>query len=139
MTGSRLLLVEDTPEDSLFFRKALVQAGLQCSLEVLSDGQRVVDRLVEGDGPLPSRVVLDLKLPGLSGLEILAWIRAHPGLQHLPVIILTSSQVPSDVHTANVLGVAAFLVKPVSFKSLVEVVQGIAERWKIPIAAADPK
>jgi len=50
----------------------------------------------------------------------------------MPAIILTSSQVPSDIQKANALGVDAFLVKPVSFRSLVEVVQGIAERWRIP-------
>ena len=67
-------------------------------------------------------------------LEILAWVRAHPVLAALPVIILTSSQVPSDIHKADALGVDAFLVKPVSFKALVDIVHEIAGRWKIPVA-----
>ncbi len=59
---------------------------------------------------------------------------AHPVLAPLPVIILTSSEVPSDIQQASALGVDAFLVKPVSFKNLVDVVVGIAGRWKIPVA-----
>ena len=136
MSLSRVLLVEDSPEDILFFRKACAQAGWTWPLEVVKDGQEAVDSLSarQGSDTCPSHLILDLKLPGVSGLQILEWIRAHPVLATLPVIILTSSQVPSDIHQASALGVDAFLVKPVSFKALVDVVHEIAARWKIPVA-----
>lgn len=136
MSHPKILLVEDSPEDVLFFKKAFVQAGLICSLEVANDGQEAMDRLASGAGTDPSHVILDLKVPRFSGLEVLSWIRSHPLLVRMPAIILTSSQVPSDIQKATALGVDAFLVKPVSFRSLVEVVQGIADRWKIPTGLA---
>jgi CheY-like chemotaxis protein len=132
MSSPKILLVEDSSEDVLFFKKAFVQAGLVCSLEVATDGQEAMERLAAGVGTDPSHVVLDLKLPRFSGLEVLSWIRSHPVLDRMPVIILTSSQLPTDIQKATALGIDAFLVKPVSFRDLVGVVHGIADRWKIP-------
>src|SRR5258708_26045381 len=87
-------------------------------------------------GTDPSHVILDLKVPRFSGLEVQSWIRSHPVIVGMPAIILTSSQVPSDIQKATALGVDAFLVKPVLFRNLVEVVTGIAERWRIPTGLA---
>jgi DNA-binding response OmpR family regulator len=78
-------------------------------------------------------VVLDLKLPRKSGLEVLAWIRSHATLGKTPVIVLTSSEVQSDLQGAQSLGVDAYLVKPLTFAELVEVVRTIAERWKLGV------
>ena len=132
MNSPRILLVEDSSEDVLFFKKAFIQAGLVSSLDVATDGQEAMERLSAGAGTDHSHVLLDLKLPRFSGLEVLSWIRTHPVLADLPVIILTSSQLPMDVQKATSLGIDAFLVKPVSFRDLVEVVRGIGERWRIP-------
>jgi two-component system response regulator len=136
MSEPRLLLVEDSSEDVLFFRRAVREAGLGCSLEVAADGQEAINRLQVGGEMALSHVILDLKLPRMSGLEILAWMRSRPDLRERPVIILTSSQVPSDIQKASELGIDAFLVKPVSFRELVDVVRVIADRWKFPTAAA---
>jgi len=137
MTAPRVLLVEDSKEDVLFFRRAVAQAGWECVLEVAVDGQEAIRRLSATDAPeSPTHAVLDLKMPRVSGLEVLAWIRAHPTLGRLPVAILTSSQVASDVSQAEALGIDAFLVKPVSFKGLLDIVRSIGERWKIPVAIA---
>jgi len=142
MSPPLILLVEDSPEDVLFFKKALAQAGLKCDLEVVNDGMQAVDRLSACDAaqladpaPCPTHVVLDLKMPRMSGIEVLAWIRAHRTFRKLPAIILTSSQVASDLNKAQTLGVDAFLVKPVTFKGLVDIVGIIGERWKIPMGA----
>lgn len=125
----RILLVEDNAEDVLFFKRALKQTRLACVLETAEDGQRAVEKLEESDS---FHVLLDLKLPRKSGLEVLEWIRHHPGLKGLPVIILTSSELRNDYNRAQELGVDAFFVKPVSVKGLTDVVRAIAERWKIP-------
>jgi len=132
----RILLVEDSSEDVLFFQRAAAKAGLRCSLEVVENGQLAIDRLSAGDSPKPTHILLDLKMPLVSGLDVLAWIRSHPDVATLPVIILTSSQLASDSSRANELGVDAFLVKPVSSRALLEIVREIAERWNIPVEIA---
>jgi two-component system response regulator len=132
----RILLVEDSSEDVLFFKRAAAKAGLRCSLEVVQNGQLAIDRLSAGPSPLPTHILLDLKMPLVSGLEVLAWIRSHPDVATLPVIILTSSQLSSDSSRANELGVDAFLVKPVSSKALLDIVREIAGRWNIPVGIA---
>lgn len=137
MSSARILLVEDSGEDVLFFKKAIAKAGWSCALDVARDGQEAIDRL-SAPQPPPSHVLLDLKMPNVSGLEVLAWIRSQPAFVKLPVIVLTSSQLPSDVGRANVLGIDDFLVKPVTFKELLEIVHGIARRWKIPVNPASP-
>lgn len=93
-----ILLVEDNPDDVMFLGRAFEKAGCPVSLRVIADGQEAVDYL-GGAGryadrkehPLPIRVLLDLKLPNHSGLEILEWLRGHPDLKDLRVIVLTSS------------------------------------------------
>jgi two-component system response regulator len=136
VSAVRILLVEDSTEDVLFFKRAAAKAGLRCSLEVVENGQLAIDLLSADAAPKPTHVHLDLKMPLVSGLEVLAWIRSHPAVATLPVIILTSSQLASDSSRANELGVDAFLVKPVSSKALLEIVREIAGRWNIPVEIA---
>lgn len=137
MSGRTILLVEDNFEDIAFFNRAFGKAALDCGLRVADDGQSAVEILsAEAETPDPSRslyVVLDLKLPRKSGLEVLAWIRAHPRLKPLPVIVLTSSDLPSDKAQARALGIDAFMVKPLTSAGLKETILEIAARWKIPV------
>jgi CheY-like chemotaxis protein len=114
-----LLLVEDSPDDVFFMQYALRQAGLDCPLYVVTDGQQAVDYL-SGVGqyadrasfPLPTVIFLDLKLPFLSGFEVLAWMRNQPRLRHLPVIILSGSSEDRDKEKARQLGAISYQVKP---------------------------
>jgi two-component system response regulator len=131
-----ILLVEDDPEDVRFFKRAAEKAGLDCRLVVAEDGQIAVDRLSSReDGP--THVLLDLKLPRKSGLEVLEWIRSHSTLGKTPVIVLTSSEVQSDLQRAHGLGVDAYLVKPLTSAELEGVVRRIADRWNIGPGAPD--
>lgn len=139
MSGPTILLVEDDPDDVAFFKRALAKAGLSCDLRVAEDGQQAMDQLSAGSDSgkasasrKPSHVLLDLKLPRKSGLEVLEWIRSHATLGRMPVIVLTSSELPSDVEQAQALGVDAYLVKPLSSMALLDTVRKIADRWKIP-------
>ena len=131
MSAPTILLVEDNSEDVSFFKRALVKAGLSWTLRVAEDGQKAVEQLSAGPPP-PSHVVLDLKLPKKSGLEVLAWIRSHPVLNPLPVIVLTSSDLPADIQKAQSLGIDAYLVKPLTTNALVDTVRQIARRWNFP-------
>ena len=131
MSDLTILLVEDNPEDVSFFKRALSKAGLSWNIRVAEDGQKAMDQLSIGSaGPPPWHVLLDLKLPKKSGLEVLAWIRGHPTLRQLPVIVLTSSDVPADVEEAQSLGIDAYIVKPLTTSGLVDSVRQIARRWE---------
>jgi CheY-like chemotaxis protein len=130
MSEPIVLLVEDDPEDVLFFKRSLVKAGFSWNVRVAEDGQKAVDQL-SGPASGLSHVLLDLKLPVKSGLEVLEWIRKHPALGSLPVIVLTSSDVPSDVERARSLGVDAYLIKPLTTAALVDTIRTIADRWKL--------
>lgn len=137
MTIARLLLVEDSREDVLFFRRALDRVGLKCRIEVARDGRFAVDYLAAaGEQDRPTHVLLDLKMPRMSGLEVLAWIRASADYRRTPVMILTSSQIASDMDEAGALGIDAFHIKPVDFQGLIQIVRSIAERWAIPVETA---
>ena len=131
-----LLLVEDDPNDALFVRRALNKLGIGDRVRLARDGMEAVEYL-EGRGafadrkenPLPALILLDLKLPRKSGLEVLEWLRSVPGLQELPVAILTSSQEPGDVERARELGIVSYTVKPVDLHKLTRVVQSLGRLW----------
>src|SRR5215469_7608461 len=102
-----ILIAEDEEDYVLLLKKAFAQAEIQNPLYVVSTGKEMMAYL-KGDGqyanreeyPLPDLLLLDLKLPGFSGLEIIAWIRSHPGLSGLRVVVLTSSEEMRDVNDA---------------------------------------
>lgn len=130
-----LLLVEDNPDDVFLMRRALRKTGLNLLMQIVTDGRQALEYL-SGAGeyedrvryPLPSMVFLDLKLPYLNGFEVLEWIREHPELSDLDVSILTSSPEERDKETAQRLGARAYLVKPPTDASLLEVLENFRSR-----------
>lgn len=132
-----ILYVEDNLDDALFFRRALGKVGFDVPLETARDGEEAIAYL-RGEGPcldrskhpLPALIVLDLKLPRRSGLEVLAWLRGEPILRDIPVIILTSSREERDIRRARELGVDDYQVKPTHFEQLAHILNGIACRWR---------
>jgi DNA-binding response OmpR family regulator len=134
----RVLLVEDDESDVLFFERALRAHGAAIDLEVAKDGEQAVATLSKGNGqPLPDRIILDLKLPRRSGIEVLTWIRSNPALKHLSVSIMTSSGEPSDLARIRDLGIDEYIVKPVSYQGLLEIVGSLCTKWGI--SANQPK
>lgn len=133
-----VLLVEDDPDHVTLIQRAFAKANLVNPLRVVRDGEDAVDYL-SGKGayadrarhPLPSLILLDLKLPRKSGLEVLAWLRAEPGLKLTPVVVLSSSAESSDVQNAYALGVNSYLLKPVKFDDLLGMVKSIGMYWMI--------
>jgi CheY-like chemotaxis protein len=114
-----LLLVEDDENDVFFLRRALQSAGAAVQLHVASDGRQALDYLQGRDRyadrtahPLPTLVLLDLKVPYVSGLDVLRQIRSDPKLRKLIVVVFTSSSLDSDVAQAYEIGANSFLVKP---------------------------
>ncbi|MBD0314886.1 MAG: response regulator [Microcoleus sp. T3-bin5] len=132
-----ILLVEDNPVDVLLMQRAFRnEAFANTSLQIVRDGDAAVFYL-NGDGeysdrdryPLPAIILLDLKLPRRSGHEVLVWLKQHPELKRLPVVMLTSSRQTLDVKRAYDLGVNSYLVKPIGFASLLEMMQSFNEYW----------
>jgi len=136
---STVLLVEDDANDVFFLRRAFQKAGLPYPLQDVSDGEKATAYL-SGEPPyadrqqfpLPRLVMLDLKLPLKSGFEVLEWVRSQPCLKSLPVVILTSSNVPEDIAKAQMLKADQYLVKPTSPTELVEIVKALAQTWLAP-------
>ncbi|WP_341528720.1 response regulator [Nostoc sp. UHCC 0302] len=131
-----ILLAEDDSNQVLLIRRALRKANLTQSLHVVSDGETAISYLCgEGDYanresyPLPTLILLDLKMPRKSGFEVLAWLKQQPELRRLPVVVLTSSQETADIHKAYDLGVNSYLVKPVSFTDLTAMIKLLDAYW----------
>ncbi|HET7790157.1 MAG TPA: response regulator [Gemmatimonadales bacterium] len=133
-----ILLVEDDENDVLLIQRAFRNAKLANPLHVVRDGDSAVAYL-SGAGeyadrtahPLPELMLLDLKLPRKSGLEVLAWLRQESGIKRVPVVVLTSSRERRDVDKAYELGANSYLVKPVEFESLLEMVKTLGVYWMI--------
>ena len=132
-TALPILLIEDNPMDVDLTRRAFVRHNLTNPLEVLRDGQEALDFFSSwrmGD-LLPSVVLLDLKLPKVSGLEVLRIIREHSVLGTVPVVVLTSSSEDVDIHEAYLLGANSYIVKPVDFEKFIDVARQIELYWTV--------
>jgi hypothetical protein len=128
-----ILLVEDNPMDVDLTRRAFSRHNLANPLEVARDGQEALDLIAgwnEGN-VVPSVILLDLKLPRVSGLEVLRAIRAHPAFGTVPVVVLTSSSEDNDIHEAYSLGANSYIVKPVEFEKFIEVARQIELYWTV--------
>jgi CheY-like chemotaxis protein len=131
-----ILHVDDDPNDRLLVATAFRNVELPLSLRAEEDVEKSLAYLA-GIGaysnrdhyPIPALVLLDLRLPRKSGWEVLAWIRSQPGLNHLPVVILSSSQQESDVLTARQMGANDYFAKPVTLAPLREIVGQICSKW----------
>ncbi len=131
-----ILVVEDNPTDVLLIRRAFEKSKLVNPIQFVGDGDAAVDYLA-GRGayedrrrfPLPILILLDLKLPKRSGLEVLQWLRSQDTLKRLPVVILTSSKQDRDVNAAYDIGVNSYLVKPVEFDGLLEMLKTVNLYW----------
>lgn len=137
-----VFLVEDDPNDVFFFERAVLRSGFEIELRTAPDGLEAIrhlDAAMAHEPRPPYRlVVLDLNLPSRSGLEVLEWIRARPGLETLPVVILTSSLSAEDAETARRLGASAYHIKPAEPRQLAELVKQLFTQWLAagPAAAA---
>lgn len=137
-TEDTILLVEDNPKDVLLMQRAVRKAGIVNPLQIVNDGDAAVLYLSgqapyndRNSYPLPVLILLDLKLPRRSGAEVLMWLRQQPGIKRLPVVVLTASKEYIDINSVYDLGVNAYIVKPVVFNDLVEIVKTLNFHWII--------
>ena len=136
LSDPTILVVEDNPTDVMLIRRAFEKSKLANPVHVVGDGDAAVEYL-SGEGtyadrerfPLPILMLLDLKLPKRSGLEVLQWLRMQETLKRIPVVVLTSSQQDRDVNAAYDIGVNSYLVKPVEFDGLLQMLKTVNMYW----------
>jgi CheY-like chemotaxis protein len=138
MNRKTLLLVEDDPQDEKLMLRALKKINLGNEVDVVRDGQQALDYLfrqgeyADRSGPeLPVAVLLDINLPRLSGLEVLARLRDDPRTRLLPVVILTSSDADRDRLRSYESGANSFVRKPLDFAEFAETVARLGVYWVV--------
>lgn len=138
MNNKTILLVEDNPSDINLTKRAFEKGHITNNLVVAEDGQEALDYIF-GKGiyanrdisQLPTLILLDLKLPKVSGLEVLKRIRAAEIIKRLPVVILTSSKEDEDVAASYDLGVNSYIRKPIDFNQFVEAIKYLGLYWLV--------
>ena len=131
-----ILLADDDPEDCLLVQEALQESRLANELNVVKDGEELLDYLYcRGKytklihSPLPGLILLDLNMPKKDGREALKEIKAVPNLRCIPIVVLTTSKAEEDIYYTYDLGVSSYITKPVTFESLVDIMKALAIYW----------
>jgi len=128
-----ILLVEDSPPDARLVEEILRGGPVPKNVRIAGDGDEALSFLRrEGeflDAPRPSLVILDLNLPGRDGRDVLREIKNDPKLRCIPVVVLTTSGAPTDVHHAYDLQANAYIVKPVGLDAFTEAIQALERFW----------
>jgi CheY-like chemotaxis protein len=122
-----LLIAEDEDGHFALIRKNLRRAGLQNQILRFTDGQQVLDFFEGTDTPLQNEYILllDLRLPKVSGLEILEFLKSHSGWKKIPTIVLTTANTHQDIERCHELGCALYIVKPIEYDAFVEAIRRI--------------
>jgi CheY-like chemotaxis protein len=131
-----ILMADDDADDRLMAQEALAEARLANALHCVEDGEELLEYLGRrgqyaalSQAPLPGLILLDLNMPKKDGREALQEIKADPALRRIPVVVLTTSKAEEDILRSYDLGVSSFIVKPVAFEALVEVMKTLGRYW----------
>jgi len=131
-----VLLADDSEEDGLLIRHAFQKAGIPNPLHIVTSCEEAISYLSGSRGysnreehPLPHLLLLDLRMQGLDGFELLRWVRHRPGLETLPIVVLTSSHKALDMNEAYRLGANSFLLKPNDLQGLIELARALDRYW----------
>jgi two-component system, response regulator len=134
MAAKTILLIDDSLDDEELTRRALTESSISSDVVVAHDGVEALEYLL-GSGAesrdLPQLTLLDLKLPGADGLEVLRRIRADPRTRILPVVVMTSSARDEDIVASYQLGASGYLRKPVDYVEFREVMRQLSHYWLV--------
>jgi CheY-like chemotaxis protein len=135
-TLGTILLVEDDPADAALIRRGFEQAGVLNPVHHITNGDKALgflagvneyaDRITH---PLPVLILLDLKLPGMAGLELLRWLRQQRELRRIPVVVLTGDEDLNTINAAYDAGANSYLAKPGERKRISDLVEKIQQYW----------
>jgi CheY-like chemotaxis protein len=131
-----VLVAEDEESDFLLLERALKNSDERLKIYRVRDGVEGME-YIKGEGefadrvrfPLPQMLILDLKMPRMTGMEFLAWLRSEPSRRIIPTLMMSSSEQAADVRQAYELGANTYFLKPSDFKSLVELCKRISAYW----------
>lgn len=133
---ANILIAEDQETDAYLMKWAFEKAGFQHRFLHVSDGQFAIDYLTgmapyddREANPAPDLLLLDLKMPRLSGFDVLAWLQAHPPQDKFPVVVLTSSDMTTDRQRALGLGATDYRVKPTELEGMLQLARELHEQW----------
>jgi CheY-like chemotaxis protein len=129
-----ILLVDDNPHDVILIRLAFRKVGIIDAIHLVKDGAEAM-RYIAGDGlyadrrifPPPTLVLLDLKMPGANGFEVLKWIRSQDSFDSLVVVVMSGSRDDADIQRAYELGANSYLIKPTKFEDLVKMMESLKD------------
>ena len=131
-----ILLADDDPDDRKLTHDAFMENRLANEFNMVEDGEELMDYLRRRgkyaalrDEPLPGLILLDLNMPRKDGREALKEIKADPELRRIPIVVLTTSKAEEDIVRSYDLGVNSYVTKPVTFKSLVELIKVLGRYW----------
>ena len=134
-TGA-VLLADDDSNDIFFLRRAFQRAGFANAVLDVPDGEKAIEYL-RGEShfsdrarfPVPTLLILDLKMPKINGFEVLEWLKTREDLRELKVVVLSSSGLPADQQKAKALGAHDYRVKPADLEDMVNMIKEVAARW----------
>lgn len=131
ITPCHILLIEDNPLDADLIQRALHKAENGLTLEIALDGEEALAYLEkwEKGSPTPVVILLDLKLPKISGLDVLRRLKTHPKYKLLPVVVLTSSNELTDIQQAYALGANSYILKAINYEQFSSAVSLIHRYW----------
>ena len=131
-----ILCAEDDPEDRMLVEDAMEDSRLANELHFVEDGEQLMDYLYRrgkytelNNVPLPGLILLDLNMPKKDGREALEEIKADPDLRRIPIVVLTTSKAEEDILRTYDMGVNGFVVKPVTFETLVTILKTVSKYW----------
>jgi CheY-like chemotaxis protein len=131
-----ILIADDDPEDRMLAEDALKESRLVNDIRFVEDGEELLEYLQHRgkyadpeSSPRPGMILLDLNMPRMDGREALKIIKTDPELRRIPVVVLTTSQAEQDIYRSYDLGVNSFIIKPVTFESLVNIMRVLEAYW----------
>ncbi|WP_434425059.1 response regulator [Nannocystis pusilla] len=130
-----ILVADDDPEDRMLAEEALRESRLVNDIRFVDDGEDLLEylqgrgRYAGADNPRPDMILLDLNMPRMDGREALKVIKGDPELRRIPVVVLTTSKAEEDIYRTYDLGVNSFIIKPVTFDSLVDIMKVLGAYW----------
>jgi CheY-like chemotaxis protein len=136
-TALTILVAEDDPGDQILLRRAFKKAEVKAEVRFVADGEETIAYL-EGrppytnpvEYPLPNLLLLDLKMPGLDGFDVLKWLHGKPALSGVLAVVFSASCNQADQQRAQELGAKAYLIKPPESEELVRMVKRLEQYWE---------
>jgi len=134
LNGVAVLLVDDDPLDTRILKRALAESGAECRIYEAHRGSDALEwvraRKEEGEGAARALILLDLKMPGMDGFDVLRELRSEELSTSIPAVVVTSSALQTDIDRSYQLGAVGYLIKPFDYRELIGAMRKLGEYWE---------